>query len=101
MDFKIRNKNNCLDIPLYFQIAPNSPLGAWGLERGFYMTYKDKAMLYLLKKSDIADNDFNEHLQFIRYHKVDEVDYLELIIKKVRKDTTAEILRDMLNLLKV
>ncbi|MBQ9919993.1 MAG: hypothetical protein IJO49_04115 [Clostridia bacterium] len=65
------------------------------------MTYKDKVILYLLKRSDIADNDFNEHLQFIRYHKVDEVDYLELIIKKVRKDITAEILRDLMNLLKV
>ena len=58
-------------------------------------------MLYLLKRSDIADDDFNQTLQFVRYHKVDEVDYLELIIKKVRKDITAEILRDVMNLLKV
>lgn len=65
------------------------------------MTFKDKAMIYLLKRSDIADNDFNEHLQYIRYHKVDEVDYLELIMKKARRDVTAEILRDMMNLLKV
>lgn len=65
------------------------------------MTFKDKAMLYLLKRSDIADNDFNSTLQYIRYHNVDEVDYLELIIKKVRKDLTAEILRDIMNLLKV
>ena len=65
------------------------------------MNFKDKTMLYLLKRSDIADDDFNQTLQFVRYHKVDEVDYLELIIKKVRKDITAEILRDVMNLLKV
>ena len=81
--------------------SPQKPAGAWGLERGIFMTYKDKAMIYLLKRSDIADNDFNEQLQYIRYHKVDEVDYLELIIKKIRRDVTAEILRDMMNLLKV
>ena len=56
------------------------------------MNFKDKTMLYLLKRSDIADDDFNKTLQFVRYHNVDEVDYLELIIKKVRKDITAEIL---------
>lgn len=65
------------------------------------MTFKDKTMLYLLKRSDITDEDFNQTLQYIRYHKVDEVDYLELIIKKARRDVTAEILRDVMNLLKV
>lgn len=65
------------------------------------MTFKDKILVYLLQRSDIADNQYNDTLHHFRYHSADEVDYLELIIKKARKDVYAEILRDLLNLLKI
>lgn len=62
------------------------------------MTYKDKILLYISNKRDIADNDYLEHINYYRYHKADEVDYLETIIKKVRKDLTEEIFKDILTL---
>lgn len=63
------------------------------------MTFKDKTMLYLLNRSDIADSEYNDMLQMIRFHQVDEVDYLEIIIRKVRKDVYSEVLHDVMNLL--
>ena len=51
-----------------------------------------------MNRSDKADDDYNEHLQHYRYHKCDEVDLLELIIKKVRKDVLNEVFRDIMNL---
>lgn len=62
------------------------------------MTFKDNTLLYLMNRSDKADDDYNEHLQHYRYHKCDEVDLLELIIKKVRKDVLNEVFRDIMNL---
>ena len=76
-------------------------MGAWGLERGYFMSFKDNVCLYLMNRSDLADDDFQTHLQHYRYHKFDEVDLLELIIKKVRKDVYNEVFRDIMNLTKL
>ena len=34
------------------------------------MTFKDKIMLYLFNRSDIADSEYNDMLQMIRFHHV-------------------------------
>lgn len=65
------------------------------------MTLKDKIILYVYNKSDTAENEYNEHINYYRYHKADEVDHLETIIRKVRRDTIKEITSDLLGLLKL
>lgn len=65
------------------------------------MTFKDKVLVHLMRRSDIADEQFNDTMQMLRYHKVDEVDYLEVIIRKVRKDVLTEVLRDVMMLLQI
>lgn len=63
------------------------------------MNFKDKVLLYLYRKSDIIDNEYDEHIHFTRYHKADEVDHLESIIRKVRRDTFRELEKDIYALL--
>ncbi len=65
------------------------------------MTFKDKLILYLHNKSITIDNDLQENVNFFRYRRLDEVDYLELIIKKVRKDLFNEILSDIMSIMKI
>lgn len=62
------------------------------------MTFKDKILMYFHRKSVIVDNECNEHKNYIRFHNVDEVDYLESIIYKTRKDMFDEILSDIMSL---
>ena len=63
------------------------------------MKFKDKILIYLHNKSSLIDSEYNEHINYSRYHNVDEVDYLELIIRKVRRDTYYEISKDIFALL--
>ncbi len=63
------------------------------------MQLKDRLYQYLLKKGDIIDNEYNEHLQYYRYRKCDEVDYLESIIRKVRRDTYNEVKQDLIHII--
>lgn len=65
------------------------------------MTFKDKLILYLHNKSITIDNDLQENVNFFRYRRLDEVDYLELIIKKARKDLFDEVLSDIMNIMKI
>lgn len=65
------------------------------------MTFKDKIILYLYNKTDTVDNDLNNHRQYVRFHKVDEVDMLESIITKVRADTVREITEDIMQILQM
>lgn len=76
-------------------------MGAWGLERGIYMTFKDNTLLYLVNQCDKADEELQQSVNFFRYHRADEVDLLEIIIKKTRRDTLHEVLKDTMNLLKL
>lgn len=101
MGFSNWNKNNILGIPFRIQVAPKSLGGLGGLKEVFFMSFKDKVCLYLMNRSDLADDDFLTHLQHYRFHKCDEVDLLELIIKKVRKDVYNEVFRDVMNLTKL
>ena len=56
---------------------------------------------YLYNRSDIIDQEFQMKISYNRYHRVDEVDLLELIIAKARKDLMEEISRDLTNLLEI
>lgn len=65
------------------------------------MDMKTTLLLYLMNQSDDADNRYNGIREFNRFHNTDEVDLIEQIIAKVRRDTIKEILRDVTNLLKI
>lgn len=65
------------------------------------MDMKTTILLYLMNISDTADNRYNDIREFSRYHNVDEVDLIEQVIAKVRRDTINEIKTDILNLLKM
>lgn len=65
------------------------------------MDMKTTILLYLMNISDTADNRYNEIREFYRYHNVDEVDLIEQVIAKVRRDTINEIKTDIVNLLKI
>lgn len=74
----------------------------WGAsfhERLSIMTFKDKLIIYLHNKSSKLDDDYTENSAYYRYRKPDEVDYLELIIRKVRKDLFNEIVQDIMLIL--
>lgn len=63
------------------------------------MNFKDKLIMYLYNKSTAIEIDYQEHIQYTRFHNLDEVDYLESIIRKVRRDTYDEIRQDIYTLL--
>ncbi len=63
------------------------------------MTFKDKVILYLFNKGETIDIDYAEHLNHSRFHNIDEVDLLETIIRKARKDLFSEISSDIMALL--
>lgn len=65
------------------------------------MTFKDYVLTYCYRQAAEAENRYNELRNFNRYHNVDEVDMLELIIAKTRRDTTAEFVKDIYNMLTV
>lgn len=65
------------------------------------MTYKDKILIYIVRKLDSADSELLEHNNYYRYRSCDELDYLESIIRKVRRDTIKEVLDDMLTLTRI
>ena len=65
------------------------------------MTFKDKVILYLYNKGEILDRDKLEHVNYMRFHNVDEVDMLETIIRKVRCDLFSEISSDIMTLMSI
>ena len=65
------------------------------------MDMKTTILLYLMNISDDADNRYNQIRDFSRYHNTDEVDLIEQLIAKVRRDTINEIKTDIVNLLKI
>ena len=50
---------------------------------------------YLYHKSDRLDREYHQLWEYRRYRVLDEVDYLELIIAKVRMDTFDEFSREL------
>lgn len=65
------------------------------------MTFKDKLIIYLYNKSSRVDLEFHQQQHNLRYRVPDEVDYMEAIIAKVRRDMYNEIAGEILSLLKL
>ena len=65
------------------------------------MTFKDKLVIYLVNKANRIDDDYDNALRVVRWHSADDVELLETIIAKVRKDTFNEVMQDILTLLKL
>lgn len=63
------------------------------------MTFKDKLLGYLYNTATLVETDYIEHLHYMRFHHVDEVDCMETIILKTRRDCFNEILRQVVALL--
>ena len=63
------------------------------------MTFKDKIIIYLHNKSERLDNEYLDQVNYYRYRSPDENDYLEMIIKKARRDLCNEIIGDIMVLL--
>lgn len=63
------------------------------------MTLKDKLIMYIYQKSNSIDNEYFEHLEYLRYKNNDEVDYLESLIRLVRKRTFDEVSYEILGLM--
>lgn len=63
------------------------------------ISYKIAVIKYLYHKLTSLEEEYNNKISYFRYHKADEVDHLEIIIAKARKDLINEILQDLNNLL--
>ena len=63
------------------------------------MNKKDMILTCIYNKCDLAEKEYEEYMNFIRYHNADEVDMLEHIIRKIRRDTLRELLRDIMHIL--
>lgn len=65
------------------------------------LNLKTLLLSYFYNRSAVLDNEYNTKLQYFRYHNGDEVDCLEIIIAKARKDLINEILNDIINLMHI
>ena len=63
------------------------------------MTLKDKVIIYLYRKLNDCEEDYNEELYLLRYQKPDEVNFMETLIKKSRKDLMREVCNDIMAIL--
>lgn len=63
------------------------------------ISYKIAVVKYLYERQIKIEDDYNSKLNYFRYHRADEVDHLEIIIAKARKDLINEISQDLNNLL--
>jgi len=62
-------------------------------------SYKVIVLQYLYNRSTVIEEDYVSKLSYNRFHSTDELDWLELIIAKARKDLMNEISKDLNNLL--
>ncbi len=63
------------------------------------MRKKDLILIYLYNLSSRYDREFEQLLLNLRSRDSDEVDYLELITAKIKKDTTNDILSEIVKIL--
>jgi hypothetical protein len=63
------------------------------------MTFKDKILVYIHNKSSQLEKEFEDTVNHQRYRKLDEYDYLESIMLKVRKDTFNEFVSDIMRII--
>lgn len=60
------------------------------------MTFKDKILIYVYRKLTETEDDYENTIRRLRYSKADEVDYIESLVAKVRKDVITEISADIM-----
>ncbi len=63
------------------------------------ISYKISVIQYLYNRNAKLEDEYNTKICYNRFHNTDEVDWLEIIIAKARKDLMAEICQDLNNLL--
>lgn len=63
------------------------------------INFKISVLQYLYNKETAIEQDYLSKISYNRYHNTDEVDWLEIIIAKARKDVINEISKDLNNLL--
>lgn len=62
------------------------------------MTFKDKLIIYLYNKQNQLELDAENSRNFARFHRCDQIDYLECIIADTRKNLVQEIIDDIMAL---
>ena len=62
---------------------------------------KNLVLTYLYNRTVTLEQDLDLKRQFIRYHRCDEIDYIEVVIAKARADLINEVNRDIMSLLKI
>ena len=65
------------------------------------MTEQEQLGAYFLRKHQELENDLTAARDVVRYRNADEVDCIELIIARQRLRMFAEVMRDVLTLLKM
>lgn len=60
------------------------------------MTLKDKVLAAFYNATLQEEQAYEEHLHYIRFHRIDEVDCLETVIRKTRLDCYNEMLSRLL-----
>lgn len=60
------------------------------------MTFRDTLYQYLYFKTERIDDYYDRLVDQIRVMKYDELDYMEIIIAKVRKDLMNEIQQEII-----
>lgn len=63
------------------------------------LSYKISVTQYLYNRTTQIEEDYLSKIAYNRFHNTDEVDWLEIIIAKARKDLINEISKDLNNLL--
>ena len=63
------------------------------------MTFKDKLIVYLYKKQNSIEEEYQNHEEFTKFRRKDQNDYLESIILLTRKNLIGELIRDIMVLL--
>lgn len=63
------------------------------------ISYKIAVIKYIYERVSKIEDEYNSKISYFRYHKADEVDHLEIIIAKARKDLINEIMQDLNKLL--
>ena len=63
------------------------------------MRKQDLILIYLYNLSSRYDREFDQLLLNLRSRDSDEVDYLELITVKIKKDTSNDILLEIVKIL--
>ena len=65
------------------------------------MTLKEKLLIYIWNKSSQLEKEYEDTRNHQRYRPLDENDYLESIIQKVRRDTFNEFVSDIMTIFKL